>query len=661
VAFFIVSVLSGFLMLSLVADRIVVKQNIQMPLCLRLVGAVPVGIALSGQMTLLLAHFLGLTVWTLTLASVLLVGVPLLLLRSRLPEIGGEVWGGIRRRPNPRFLIYWLLLTTFVVFFARNIAFEKEQGIGTELIDNFADLAYHIGFITSFVQGENFPPEHPMYAGARLTYPFLVDFHAATLMVSGLRLAQALFVQNVALLLSMAGMLFAFTVRMTRRRTAGYIAPYLLFLSGGLGFLLLAPEMRESGRSFGDFLLHLPHDYSQWGETLYFGSSLVYWFGPMRGMLLGAPLMVLVWWLWQSIPAADEASQRRLLVGSGFMTGLLPLCHSHTYLCTMTVAGVFALSFGGQSCFRGAWGRQVAYYFVPAILLAVPQFILLFSQTATRPGSFIGWSWGWMATKVGLHPIPFWLLNLGLFLPLLLLALLARHRGRPIVRHRLLGFYLPFLLFFIAPNIVRFAPWEWDSIKVLFVWFVASILLVSEMVARLWHSPILGGRGVAITTFLLLTLSGGIDVFRATTGQNRWIILDQERIAFAKAVVRATPPHAVILTAPVHSSPLVLTGRIAYMNYPGFLWTNGLPYTERESEVEQIFRGEPATATAILLRTPIRYILIGPQERDWAVEKGFRLNEGYLAQFPLVAQVGNYRLHRVAFPSPITPLSQKPR
>jgi hypothetical protein len=26
-----------------------------------------------------------------------------------------------------------------------------------------------------------------------------------------------------------------------------------------------------------------------------------------------------------------------------------------------------------------------------------------------------------------------------------------------------------------------------------------------------------------------------------------------------------------------------------------------------------------------------------------------------------VAQVGNYRLHRVAFPSPITPLSQKPR
>ena len=41
------------------------------------------------------------------------------------------------------------------------------------------DLSFHAALAASFAHGENFPPQHPEFAGVRLTYPFVVDFVAA--------------------------------------------------------------------------------------------------------------------------------------------------------------------------------------------------------------------------------------------------------------------------------------------------------------------------------------------------------------------------------------------------------------------------------------------------------------------------------------------------
>ena len=79
----------------------------------------------------------------------------------------------------------------------------------------------------------------------------------------------------------------------------------------------------------------------------------------------------------------------------------------------------------------------------------------------------------------------FWFVNTGLFIPLLVVCL--AWRGKFALPPRLLKFYAPFLLCFIVPNLVKVAPWIWDNIKVLFLWYVASVPLVAWLLARWWQ------------------------------------------------------------------------------------------------------------------------------------------------------------------------------
>jgi hypothetical protein len=637
VPFLLVTLASGFLLTYVLEE--------DLPALVRLAIAGPMGAAVSGLLILIVAPLLGLNPLSLALCSLLLLTCPLVVLRGRWYRIGHAEWRGPRRPRAPVF-IHLSLLTILLCLFFQRVAYESPEGIGTGVWDNFADLAYHLGFIESFARADNFPPIHPMYAGARLTYPFLVNLHAAALQVSGLPLLSALFRQNLLLMVSLVGLLMAFTTRVTGSRIAGLFAPWLLLLNGGLGFLLLIPEVQERGGGVGRFLGDLPHDYSKWETVLHWGASLPYWFATMRGMVLAAPLMIAVWWFWWSaIGDTDPARRRRRLLAGGFLTGLLPLAHTHTFLCTLGM-GLCLMLIGRRGLPH--WGREwwVAWagYMAVALSMALPQLFLLFSGSQTQTGKFVGLSIGWMAPEAERGPLIYWLMNAGLFLPLLLLALLWRRRRKGMIRPALLRFYLPFLLCFVAPNVVKFAPWAWDSVKVLYVWFVASVPVVALALARLWNARVTGSRAVAATAFVLLTLSGAVDVYRVVSGQPNLIIINRDEMAFAEKMSAVLPTRTVVVSAPIHNSPLLLTGRTAFMNYPGFLWTNGLPYEEREREVEVIYRGG-AEAMAVLKKHGLHYLILGPQEERWASENRVSLAKEFYARFPVAAQYGDYRLY----------------
>jgi len=74
--------------------------------------------------------------------------------------------------------------------------------------------------ITSFAYGENFPPEHPEFAGARLTYPFLVDFLSAMFIHTGVNLSTAMYLQTVFLMLALAALVYRWAFKLTSDRTA---------------------------------------------------------------------------------------------------------------------------------------------------------------------------------------------------------------------------------------------------------------------------------------------------------------------------------------------------------------------------------------------------------------------------------------------------------
>lgn len=614
-----------------------------MPPLLRATLGVPLGFAVSGLVAFVFGLVFKLSTPTLFLTLLVMGGIPLLLLRKRLPAIREE-WRTVLL-PNPNVVTWFCILTLMLALFFRRAAYQDAEGIGTGVWDSYADLAYHLGFIQSFLIGDNFPPEHPMYAGTSLTYPFMADFQVSVLMKAGLPMMDAMFLHNILLILALAGLLFAFTLRVTRSRVAAFAAPWLLFLCGGLGFMLIFPEAQENGQGILEFLSNLSHDFTEWQQTLYFGNSLVYWFAPMRGMILSAPLMVAVWWFWWgAIGSSKEALMQKRLRAAGILTGLIPLVHTHTFLDTVGMGICLSLLGRWQTPrYTSAWWKGWAISLAIAIVMAIPQIFLLFSGSKTQTTSFFGVFFGWMSKEAELDPFRYWLLNLGLFIPVLLISLFWRHKGKPLARPELRRFYLPFWLCFIAPNLIKFAPWEWDNIKVLYVWFIASVPLVALVIARLWDGAVVGSRALAMTLFLLLTLSGGMDVWRVCSGGPGSIIFVKDSITFSERIAESTPPRAVILCAPVHNSPVMLAGRIAFMNYPGFLWTNGLPHEEREQEVKAIYSGAP-NAEELLRERGIDYIILGPQEKDWAAQYNVPLNDAFFSRFPIIASHGPYRL-----------------
>ena len=76
------------------------------------------------------------------------------------------------------------------------------------------------------------------------------------------------------------------------------------------------------------------------------------------------------------------------------------------------------------------------------------------------------------------------------------------------------------------------------------------------------------------------------------------------------------------------------------MGYPGHVWTHGLEFGPRESEIRQVYSGGP-NAAAVLKKYGVAYAVVGPLERN------LNLNEPFFSKFQMVGDVGGYRLYKI--------------
>jgi hypothetical protein len=662
------------------------------PLAARLAAGVPVGLAVLGLVGFVAASFAGLGAASLAVAT-LCVAAPLALLartdfRARLRFDAGVLWRDVRAalaRPSLRttapLLLVACALVLFWIVFGRAM-FTRADGIYTGVDNNLGDLPFHISIIESFVKGANFPPTHPEYAGARLTYPFVVDFVAAMFVRAGASVEGALFLENVLLAVALVGLLYRFALVWTRDRLAALFTPVLVLLSGGLGFVRFYREASASPRGFTDFLWQLPHDYTITFDGAYrWGNAITTLLVPQRGLLLGLPLALVVitqWWLAvgedendartrRSGDAAEEevrekkgkkakgrketprasvvqpptlapfdlpfVSSRdragRRMFYAGLVACLLPLVHAHTFVVLMLVGGCLALLFP-------RW-RAWIVFFVVALVGAAPAMLWATRGTAAHAGSFFAWNLGW--DRGTQNPAWFWFKNTGLFIPLLVGALAWRGR-EPLVPKRLLLFYLPFVLLFVICNAAKISPWVWDNIKVLFYWYVASVPVVALLLARLWRM----NAAMKLTTVALivvLTLAGALDVWRVVSEASEQREFDRDGVAFASVVERETAPRSLILHAPTYNHPVYLSGRQSLMGYGGHLWSQGIDYAAREAEVSRVYQGAP-DAAQLLAKYGVEYIVVSPLEQS-----SLRVNEQFFARYKKVGETGAYRLYKV--------------
>jgi hypothetical protein len=229
--------------------------------------------------------------------------------------------------------------------------------------------------------------------------------------------------------------------------------------------------------------------------------------------------------------------------------------------------------------------------------------------------------------------------NTGLFIPLILIAILMRGRDY-LVPKRLLLFYLPFTLCFIVPNLIKMAPWIWDNIKVLYYWWLASAPIVALLLARLWRQ---GNwqRVTAVALFVCLTFAGALDVAGISLRSVKYGIFDAAGVRFAEVVKEKTARRALVIQAPVHNTPVFLTGRRSLMGYPGHIWTHGLEFAKRENEIKRIYAGAP-DAEQLMKNYDVEYAVVGPQER-----LVMPVNDRFFARFEKVGETGEYKLYKI--------------
>ena len=639
------------------------------PMAARLCSGACIGFALMGLVGLILAMCFGLNPPTIGMTAVLLL-LPIGLLKQQRirDQINIDVDAALKAisrastKPDRWAFIYFLfyagvLIVTWLVF--DRALLNKPDGLYTGVLNNYGDLPFHLSVITRFAFGQNFPPEDPTFSGVRFTYPFLTDFISAMFVRSGASLRSSLFIENWIIGVALVGVLHRFGLRLLRNRTAALLTPFLIILNGGLGWTMLFSDINKSDGGVFQILRNMQHSYTIIPDVTQgwrWGTSITTLLVPQRGFLLGIPLAVIVFTLWwdamqdkKSVPPAsaggskkrlnppadadgtDSSSQMRRMVAAGFVAGLLPLIHAHSFIATMGVAGVLALINIKK------WREWLAFILVASII-AIPQMLWSTHGSAVSTRQFIGWEFGWGHGNENV--LWFWFKNTGFFIPLLVTALLWK-TDRYLISRKLLLFYLPFTLCFIVPNLIKFAPWIWDNIKILYYWWIASVPLVALLLAKLWEGGF-GNRVLAVALFVMLTLSGALDVIPLLLRQGQYQEFDNEGIAFAEMIKQSTPINAMILHAPVHNTPVFLSGRRSLMGYPGHIWTHGIDSGLRETEIKRIYNGS-YDARALLAKYKVDYVVVDPQEHSV-----MPINEAFFKQFNEVATIGEYHLFKVA-------------
>jgi hypothetical protein len=548
------------------------------------------------------------------------------------------------------FVFYAVAAIVLGQVFSRAVI-EDSTGLSTGLLNNFGDLPFHLSVITSFAFGNNFPPEDPTYSGVRFTYPFISDFISAVFVRCGADLRESMFIPNVILGMSFVGLVHRWALVMLRDRLAAIITPLIVILNGGFGWTLLFEKAGTNEGGLFGVLMDLPPSFTIIPETTWrWGNAISTLLVPQRGFLMGLPLATIVftqWWLATSEkpepsvtgkktrqknvetqPSRFSLNTRRM-IAAGVAAGLLPLVHAHSFVVVMAMAGCLAL-------IRIRWREWFAFFAVASVI-AIPQLLWSTIHSAVDAGSFFAWEVGWDHGQD--NPIWFWFKNTGIFIPLIFAAILSKRDGY-VVPKRLLLFYLPFTLCFIIPNVLKMAPWIWDNIKVLYYWWLASAPIVALLLARLWREGRIR-RIIAVLLFVCVTLAGALDVAGIALRSVKYEVFDTAGIRFAEFVKQQTTPRALIIHAPVHNTPVFLSGRRSLMGYPGHIWTHGLQFVQRESEIKRIYLGSP-DAEQLIRNYGIEYAVVGPQEKIVT-----RVNDLFFSRYEMIGEVGEYKLYKI--------------
>jgi hypothetical protein len=525
---------------------------------------------------------------------------------------------------------FWVVAACFALFALRSfcwLLYIDGEDLKIQSPNNLGDLALHITFIKNFANGVALWPDNPIYVFSKLRYPAGIDLFNGLLCLVHVDLTRGLVWTG---LIASLATFYAFY------RWAGTFGVAGFLFNGGI-----------AGFQFFKTLRFL--DY-QGGKTIAWKSIALSMFVTQRGLLYSIPAGLLLLWSWRErfwrTNEDDECRQPLPFWVELSLYASMPLFHVHTFLAlTIVLVFLFGLELLNQlnitvdlvrkegiaglrslviqiSKWRELFGdmriRKHIALLIAASLLPATFFVWLISDNF-HAASMIEWKPGWVMhdSEFGRPTFfQFWFGNFGIFIPLAfcLLAVCGWRfwKSKNKWNEKLpedIAFLLPAAAIFISGLLFKFAPWEWDNLK-LMIWayFLVLPFLWTELIAR-WSVPVRFGVCIALFASGFVSLFGGL-----AAGQHGFGLADRAELDSVGVAVQRLPAEARFAAYPTYNHPLLLQGRKVVLGYPGHLWTQGFSnYENVEKKLRELMEGAPNWRDiAHVLR--VRYIFWGREE-----------------------------------------------
>ena len=554
----------------------------------------------------------------------------------------------------------------------------------------YGDLSLHLAVTTSIVNAK-FPLENSLMLGATMAYPYLADSIATTMLMLGQSLPTAMAFTGT-LMMTLVYMGYGLLVsQLCRKRGARFLAFFLLFLNGGLGFFYTISGRVENGyvTTVWDNLYNVMNGYYQTPtnqpdpNNLRWVNIICDMLIPQRGILGGwTMLMPCLNLLLPPLCRKQRHTFREMLV-LGVMAGGMPLLHTHSFLalaltsagaclyciCTAARDDVYALPEGDAAEPAAPFlpieqkiKNPALRAFLPwlvfgatAAALSLPQLMNFTFVQATNSNHFLRFQFNWCNNRGGNGLVDpyfwFYIKNIGLPYLLILFALLKRKPKDAetlpddIRQNRLIACGA-FLIYLIAELII-FQPNEYDNNKLLYVWFLLCLPMAADYAMEIYQRlKGLGGRRMIAAVFLITCfLSAGLTVIReCKSGYQAYSAKD---VAVGEYIRDNTPEHSVFITGNQHLNPVSsLAGRTILCSSDSYLYYHGFDTTSRRREVAAFYEN-PSENLSLLSKYGVDYIYISSYERN---ANWFTLNESALEElFPLVYESygGEHRIFQV--------------
>ena len=512
-----------------------------------------------------------------------------------------------------RSIWFWLLALCFAVFAVRSfcwLLYYDNNELKVQSPNNLGDLSLHLTYINQFASGIPLWPDNPIHPFSKLRYPAGVDIFNAIFSCLGVEVTRSLVWTG---LLASAATCYAFY------RWSGTFGIAAFLFNGGVA-------------SFPVFQTFVFQDY-QGVNSIAWKSLPLAMFVTQRGLLYAIPAALLLLYQWRAkfYPDYAEPALIRPSEENGENTpappaparaplpfwlelslyATMPLYHAHTFMAlSLVLLFLFLL---GESGAR----RHTILLVLSALLPAT--FCVWITTDYFHASSFIKWQPGWVQTQgdFAMPFVNFWLVNFGGWVPLVLFfigitgaMIWKQTRSREFRITASVAFLIPAMAMFLIAYLVKFAPWEWDNIKII-VWayFIILPFLWTDLMA---HWPLHLRAVVCFALFFsgFVSLLGGLAAGRGGFG-----LIDRAELDAVGVMVKKLPADARYAGYPTYNHPVLLQGRKMVLGYPGHLWTQGFDYSDTLEKLKALMEGAP-NWKELAQSFHARYLFWGREEKQ---------------------------------------------